>query len=103
MDNSQVNPIFFVFDRKLKMTSLKVIPLSALQTNKYPESVWHLVSDSNSVPTKDFAYGQPIKGMRPAVRGATPDPLEPGVGYRMFVEAGAVKAEHDFTPTPKTP
>jgi hypothetical protein len=103
IDDARVNPIFFVFDRKLKLTSLKVVPLSDIQTNKYPHPIWDLVSDSNSVPTKDLVYGMDIKGMRPAVKGATPDPLEPRVPYRLLVEAGASKAEHDFTPAPKTP
>jgi hypothetical protein len=41
--------------------------------------------------------------MRPAVKGATPDPLAPGVNYRLIIEAGNLKAEHDFTPVPRTP
>ena len=45
----------------------------------------------------DFAYGAPIEGMRPAVQGATPDPLEPGMEYRLVIEAGKIKVEHDFT------
>ncbi len=98
-----VNPLVFGFDRKLKLTSIQVIPLSELQTNKYAHPIWHLVSDSNSVPTKAFAYGMPIRGMRPAIKEATPDPLEPGVRYRLLVEAGPIKLEHDFQPEPRTP
>ena len=60
------------------------------------------MSDSNSVPTKDFAYGAPIKGMHPAVKEATADPLEAGVPYRLVIEAGAVKVEHDFAPVPRS-
>jgi hypothetical protein len=97
------DPIFFAIDRKLKLTSLKVIPVSDIETNKYPQPIWHLVSDSNSVPVAELSYGLPIRGMRPAVRGATPDPLEPGVKYRLLIEAGKVKAEHDFIPVPRTP
>src|SRR5437773_6063099 len=103
MDNSAINPIVFGFDRKLKLTSVEVIPLSDIQTNKYPHPIWHLVSDSNSVPTKDFTYGARIAGMHPAVKEATPDPLEPGVTYRLIVEAGAFKGEHEFVPMPRTP
>ena len=44
-----------------------------------------------------------IRGMRPAVQGATADPLQPGVKYRLLVEAGGVKLEHDFTQAPPTP
>jgi len=35
------------------------------------------------------------------VKGATPDPLEPGVPYRLLVEAGPVKVAHDFVPVSK--
>src|SRR5262249_39915566 len=100
-DDSAVNPIVFIFDRKLKLTCLKVIPLSDIQTNKYPHPIWHLVSESNSVPTKDFSYGARISGMHPAVQGAVPDSLEPGVTYRLMIEAGPVKCFHDFEPVPR--
>src|SRR5437870_74508 len=87
MDNPAINPIFFGFRSKLRLTSLKVIPLSQLATNKYAAPVWHLVSDSNSAPIKEFSYGMPIAGMKPSVPDATPDPLEPGETYRLFIEA----------------
>lgn len=101
--SQKTQPIFFAFDRALALTSLKVIPVSAGETNKYPHPIWHLVSDSNSVPITDFAYGEPVEGMRPAVQGAAPDPLEPGVKYQLIIEAGKIKAEHDFTPVARTP
>ena len=41
--------------------------------------------------------------MRPAVKGATPDPLEPGVKYRLLIKAGALKLEHDFVPVAQNP
>ena len=102
-DDSLINPIVFGFDRRLKLTALKVVPMSAIKTNKYPHPIWHLVSESNSVPTKDFSYGVVIRGMHPAVQGATPDPLEPDVPYRLFVEAGPFKGIHDFVPEARTP
>jgi hypothetical protein len=34
--------------------------------------------------------------MDPAVEGARPDPLQPGVIYRLFVTAGKVRGQHDF-------
>ena len=97
------DPIFFAFDRKLKLTSLKVIPVSEIETNKYPHPIWELVSDSNSVPVAEWSYGMPIRGMRPSVKGATPDPLEPGVKYRLLLQAGKLKAQEDFVPVPRTP
>jgi hypothetical protein len=87
--------IAFALGREYKLTSIKVIPVSAL-TNKYPPSVWELTSKSNSIPLKAFVYGGKIKGMHPPVKGAEPDPLVPNVPYRLFVEAGSVKGEHDF-------
>lgn len=101
-DDSAIDPIVFGFDRKLKLNSLKVIPLSALQTNKFAQPVWHLVSDSNSLPIKAFTYGMKIPGMRPAVADVRPQPLEPDVKYRLYIEAGAFKGEHDFVPTPRS-
>jgi hypothetical protein len=101
-DNPLIDPISFWFDRKVKLTSLKIVPVADIETNKYPQPIWYLISDSNSVPIKEFSYGMRIQGMRPAVKGITPDPLEPGVRYRMFVQVGKQKAEHDFVPEPRT-
>lgn len=100
---SDTEPVFFAFDRKLKLTSLKVIPVSEIETNKYPHPIWDLVAASNSVPIMDFAYGMRVPGMRPRVEGATPDPLVPGASYRLLIEAGRLKAEHDFAAVPSTP
>lgn len=98
-----IEPLVFAFDRNVKLTCLKVIPFSAIETNKYPQPIWHLISDSNSAPVKDFTYGMQIRGMRPAVKGLAPEPLQPGVKYRLLIEAGPQKAEHDFVPDPPTP
>jgi hypothetical protein len=97
------DPVYFAFGRRLKLTALKVIPVSEIETNKYPHPILHLVSDSNSVPIAEWSYGLPIRGMRASVKGATPDPLQPGVNYRLILEMGKTKAEHDFTPVPRTP
>jgi hypothetical protein len=95
--------VVFLLDRKVELTSVKVIPLSDIQTNKYPHPIWNLTTDSNSVPIKDFVYGMPIRGMRPSVKGATPDPLQPGVDYRLLIEAGPLKAAYDFSGSPQAP
>lgn len=89
--------LIFLLNRQLQLTSVKVIPVSDIQTNKFPHPIWELATPSNSVPVKDFVYGLPIRGMKPPVKGATADPLQPGVAYRLFVEAGSLKGEHDFT------
>ena len=101
VENAAVNPVVFGFSRKLALKSVKVISLSEIETNKYPHPVWYLVSDSNSVPTKDFLYGMNIRGMHSAVKDATADPLEPDVKYRLFIDSGSFKAEHDFMPVPR--
>lgn len=100
---SATEPVYFAFDRKLKLTSVKVIPLSEIETNKYPRPIWYLVSDSNSIPIADLTYGMRIRGMHPAVKGATPDPLQPGVRYRLLIEAGKLNAHEDFTAVASTP
>lgn len=102
-NDSQVTPVMFMFNHALKLTALKVVPISATLTNAHPHPIWFLTSDSNSIPTKTFYYGQSIKGMRPDVKGATPDPLQPGVQYRLLLEAGPVKLQHDFAPEANRP
>jgi hypothetical protein len=101
-DTSLVDPIIFGFDRKVRLKSVKVIPLADIQTNKFPHPIWYLLSDSNSLPVKDFSYGAPIPGMRPAVKGAVADPLQPDVEYRLLVEANDFKGQHDFAPIPRS-
>jgi hypothetical protein len=95
-----VKPILFGMDRTAQLTLVKVLSVQDLETNKYPHALWHLVTDSNSVPLHQFAYGMPIGGMRPFAKGTTADPLEPGVKYRIFIEAGSEKAQDDFEPLP---
>ncbi len=95
-------PVMFEFDRKLKLTSIQVVALSDILTNKYPHALWRLVSDSNSLPTKGFVYGLDVPGMRPAVKGLNPEALLPSQPYRVLVEAGSLKAQHDFTLEPST-
>ena len=101
-DNLLANTVSFGFNLKYRLTKIKVIPVSDLATNKYAHPIWHLVSESNSVPTKAFVYGMNIQGMHPKVPGARPDPLQPGIAYRLFVDAGELKGEHEFKTTPRT-
>ena len=101
-DNSPVNPVLFGFDRKLKLTSVQVFLRSMIETNKYALPVWHLVSESNSIPTRDLTYGAPVKGMHPKFKDATPDQLQPGEKYRLVIETAALKAQHDFEAVAKT-
>ena len=93
-------PMMFEFDRRLKLTSIKIVALADSRTNKYPQPLWHMISSSYSVPTKGVVYGMDVPGMHPAVKDATADPLDPRQTYRLLVEAGSLKAQHDFTLEP---
>ena len=101
--DSTIIPIIFALNHKFKLTSLEVVPLRELEGSKFPHPTWHLVSESNSVPIKSFTYGEHIHGMHPEVKGALADPLEPGVTYRLLVQSGSLKGQHDFTPEAAAP
>jgi hypothetical protein len=89
-------PLSFSLNRQCRLTEIKVVPLAAWSSNQDVSPVWHLISDSNSVPVRMFAYGQGIRGMKPAVAKSRAQPLETNVAYRLFVAAGKAKGQHDF-------
>src|SRR5262245_9791290 len=95
-DKPSVYPVSFSFDGKYKLTSVKVVSADDLKTNKYANPVWHLISDSNSIPVKAIVYGYQIKGMKSAVPQMRPEPLQPNVPYTLFVEAGKIKGQTNF-------
>ncbi len=95
-DADSVN-LNFGMDQKYKLTSVKVVPLNELETNKFAHAIWELTTDSNSIPTQTFSYGHHIGGMHSAIKGATADPLTPNVPYRLVIEAGPKKGHRDFT------
>lgn len=39
-------PVMFEFDRRLKLTSIKIVALADVQTNKYPHPLWHMITGS---------------------------------------------------------
>ncbi len=90
-------PLMFEFDRRLKLTSIKVLAMADVVTNKFPQPLWQMVTTSNSVPTKGFVYGLDVPGMQPAMKGVTAEPLAPNQTYRLVVEAGSQKGQLDFT------
>jgi len=97
-------PLLFEFNRRLKLTSVKVFALNDFETNRFPHPIWHLLSDSNSPPTKGFLYGTIVPGMRSDKLAMGSDSLDLGVEYRLLIEAGSVKAQHDFVlEPPSTP
>jgi len=98
-ENTRV--IQFGLGGTFRLTEIKVVVLDQWKTNPSVLPVWHLVSDSNSVPVKTFRYGQAIGGMHPAVGAVWPKPLETNVTYRLFMSSGSIKGQHDFTAVPK--
>jgi hypothetical protein len=88
--------VTFGFNKKYKLTSVKVVSAQDLSTNKYPRALWHVVEDEKSVPVKAISYGKPARGMKPAVPDLLPEPLEPGQEYVVIVEAGSIKAQTNF-------
>lgn len=84
---NQVLPVSFAFSRKYRLTELRVVAVEDEKTNKRPHALWHLISDSNSVPTKAIIYGDPIRGMKPKIPRAKPEVLQPEVLYRLHVRA----------------
>jgi len=100
---SPANPVIFLINKSLRLNSVKVVIAEDAATNKFPRAIWNLVSESNSVPVKEFIYGSGIGGMHLAIKGVGADQLQPGVSYRILVESGSTKLQHDFVPVPRTP
>ena len=88
--------IMFGLNGQYRLTEVKVVPLAQFQSNPNTPSLWHLISDSNSVPVQRFVYGQRIRGMRPQFKNEEIQDLETNVVYRLFVTAGGVKGFNDF-------
>jgi hypothetical protein len=82
--------------QRYRLSEIQVVPLAAWQTNSAVAPVWHLVSASRSNPVEFFRYGMTLPGMKSAVPGALPEPLETNVTYRLFVRAGSYKGQCDF-------
>lgn len=88
--------VLFILEGRFRLTEIKVVPLAAFQKNSMAMPVWHLVSDQGSIPLKEFAYGQHIRGMKPPFEGDEPQPLQTNVVYRLLVTAGNAHGSHDF-------
>ena len=95
-DDTAVYPVSFSFDKKYQLTSVKVVSAAEFLTNKYAHPLWHLISDSNSAPAKVIIYGQQLRGMKPAVAKARPQPLQPNISYLLMIEAGKLKGQTEF-------
>jgi len=97
---SEAAPITFTLNGEYRLTSVKVIALKDLETSKIALPKWHLVSSSNSVPTRGFLYGMEIGGMTFSKLKSGADDLNVGDPYRLSIEAGKLKGHVDFLPVP---
>ncbi|EEF58186.1 hypothetical protein [Pedosphaera parvula] len=89
--------IIFSMNRDYNLTAISVFSAAEIATNRFAHPLWELTTKSNSAPTSVFAYGAHVRGMHPTVKGAQPAPLQPNVTYRLRIEAGSQKGEHDFS------
>ena len=89
--------VTFALQKQFKLTSLKLVIAADSRTNSSPHALWHLLAGSGSQPVEGFAYGLPVRGMTSFFPGREPEPVEPGVEYRLLIEAGSWKGEHDFS------
>jgi hypothetical protein len=97
-DDATTCPVAFGFDGRYGLTSIEVVSLAEVETNRHAPALWHLVSRSNSVPTRGFTYGQAIGGMQPFDPGRPAQPLQPNTRYRLVVTAGRAHGQVDFVP-----
>ena len=88
--------IFGLEPRDLHLTEIKVVSLMDFEKDPKTVPIWRLISESNSVPVRDFVYGQPIRGMHPLVRGMEPGELDTNLVYRIFIKASNGTGQHDF-------
>jgi len=94
--NPDVYPGSFLLDDKYPLKSVKVVRADDAATNRYPHALWHMITESNSAPTKFIVYGAQIKGMKPSVPKARPEPLQPHVPYQILVDAGKTRGTEKF-------
>ena len=88
--------VCFILGGKCRLTEVKVVSADDFKKNPGAPSLWHLVTDSNSVPVALFIYGQRIHGMRPAFKGEDPQDLETNKLYTLFVSSGRAHGQLDF-------
>jgi len=85
--------VTFSLDGTYVLTKLRVEDVPA--DGSAPKVLWRL--SGKSVPTTVFLYGRDPEGLKPLVQGALPEPLKPGVPYRLVLEAGRRRGTNYFT------
>ena len=82
--------------QRYRLSEITVVPLAAWQTNHSVIPLWHLTANSRSAPVEFFQYGQNLPGMKPDFPGASPEPLESNLTYRILVRSGSLRGQCDF-------
>lgn len=88
--------IAFAFNGKYDLSDVKVVQRDEWLTNKFAQPLWHIVPNTNAVPLKSIIYGQWTRGMKPAIAGARPEPLETNVVYRLIAKTRSSEGYCDF-------
>jgi hypothetical protein len=91
-----VYPVVFALDGEYRLTAIRVIEDQPSVPGRAPLIVWQLNTSSNSAPTKALLYGKTPRGMKLKDERNKPARLQPGVVYRLEVQAGRYKGATTF-------
>ena len=91
--------VTFSLDNWYSLTRIRVedVPVDGTA----PRIVWQIAGKSR--PANSLLYGRNPEGMKPLVPGATAEPLQAGVPYRLILEAGRRRGTANFKTTPVPP
>ncbi|MCD6049713.1 MAG: hypothetical protein K0Q55_1116 [Verrucomicrobia bacterium] len=89
-------PVAFGLNSKYEITSIQVYPSKALATNELTPPVWSMEGAPKSNPVKAFSYAGDVPGMKPAVAGVPPTPLQIGEEYLLIIEADGKTGKTNF-------
>lgn len=99
---ADICPVTFNIGQKYELISVKVVEEQDYERSKgSAKALWHLIADTNSLPTKGFLYGALIPGMKPATPRAKAEVLQTNITYRLFIESvGGLKGTTTFVTKP---
>jgi hypothetical protein len=89
-------PVSFTMDRDYRLTTLRVVELSAEGSAKKSKPVWQLVSMPKSPPIRGFLYGADVPGMKPPPGSPPFQELRGGAKYRLEVVADRARGSLEF-------
>jgi hypothetical protein len=98
-----VYPVVFALDGEYRLTSVRVVENQPGKSGKAKKVLWHLVSASNSVPTKALMYGKIPRGMVAKDPRNPVGTLEAGTEYLLEVEAERYRGSAPFQTKSKVP